>query len=180
MSTIKEAIAVFCENWQDAVVGGVIIACAIIALVGILKKFLFNKISNKLVRKVVLACTSVVLVLPATALYFVSADVGFNYYWLSCLAIAVLTVIGYWLYEHTGLRNLISYIGNTVVLKYGSTLVGIVKEKADSQTAEEMLKDANNSAKQTVKETTSFPSAAKKGAEGTKAQMIIDDDLKDL
>ena len=136
------------QQWQRAVIGGIIVACAVIFLMGILKKFVFQKIHHKLIRKVVLSFTSVVLVFPATAIYFLSDGIDFKWYWWACLFTSILTIIAYWLYENTGLRNLIGLIGERTVGKWFQVFyiafIG-AKETADTKDqlamSTEQLKD---------------------------------------
>lgn len=133
------------ENWQDALIGGIILVSAIIVIIGALKKFLINKISNKLVRKIVLAFSSVALAFPATAFYFLSAQINFAYYWYGCAFVAIATIIGYWLYENTGLRNGISYIGNNVIAKYASALwTALISKKSNEETKNTLSQTTNN------------------------------------
>lgn len=180
MDAFKDMLSALAANWQEALIGGVIVVCAIIVFVGVLKKIIFNKISNKLVRKVVLAFTSVVLAMPATALYFVGAQVNFEYYWYASAMVAILTILGYWLYENTGLRNAISYIGTNVVIKYATAIVDILKNKTSASDAVKTIQNTTEDAKQLVNSTTLFPSMTKLEVGGTNSGKVIDDDLKDL
>lgn len=127
-------------NWQMVLTGGVILTCSIIFLMGILKKIVLGKIANKLLRKVVLSFSSVVLVFPATALYFVGEGINFDYYWYGCTFAAIATVVVYWLYENTGLRDLIDLIGRNTVGKWASVLISsFTKKKSNAETQAELI-----------------------------------------
>lgn len=150
-----ELITVFTmilSNWQNVLMGGVILTSAIIFLMGILKIVVLGKITNKLVRKIVLAFTSLILVFPSTALYFVSDNINFDYYWYACAAVAVATILTYWLYENTGLRNLINLIGRLTVGKYFAIIQSAaLTDQPNAETKVELI-DVTSELKQTVKE----------------------------
>lgn len=100
-------------NWQDFLLGGFMVACMVVVFMGILKKAkVFSWISNKSLKGTIMAFSSVILVLPFTALMLIGNSYAWQFYWLICLFNSAATVIVYWLYEHTRLRNLVSFIGN--------------------------------------------------------------------
>lgn len=122
MNNLYTIFKVAMENWQEALLGGIILTSAIIMMVGILKKFIFSKIQNKLVRKVVTAFSPVILVFPSTALYFLGTNINFDYYWVACGLVEVGTIVTYWLYENTLFRNVIATIGNNTIVKVFNAL----------------------------------------------------------
>lgn len=158
-------------KWQTVLLGGIILACAIIFLTGVLKKLIVGKIGNKLLRKVALSLLSLVMVFPATALYFVSESVSFEYYLYACVGVSILTVLTYWLYENTGLRNLIGLIGEKTVGKYFNVLVASFTAKKSNAETKNELTSATADLKATVKEEV---------ASSIKANTNTDDDLEDL
>ena len=139
-------------NWQRALLGGVIVSSTVIVLLGVIKKFLINKISNKLVRKVILAFSSVILVFPLTALYFLGDEINFDHYWLGSAMNAVLTILVYWLYENTALRDLIHKIayavGNKFAVYFAKRITDIDSKDANANVKE--LKEMTNSLKSDV------------------------------
>lgn len=139
------------SDWYRFLIGGIIVVCAIIVLEGLLKKAFLGKVQNKLLRKVLLAMASIILVFPATALYFVSDNIPFDYYWYGCVVVAVLTIITYWLYENTALRNGIAYIGNKTVVKFATVLYYAVKNP-DKVDVKNELYETNKQLKKTVKD----------------------------
>ena len=126
-------------NWHRAVMGGIIVTCSVIFLMGILKKFIFNKVKNKLARKALLYFCSIVLVFPITALYFVSDNISFTWYWWGCLLSAMLMIVTYSLYENTGLRNIIDLIGGLVVNKWLKVIYEAFMNKAENTELENQL-----------------------------------------
>lgn len=160
MKEIAFMAEILLQNWQRAVMGGIIVACSVIFLMGIFKKLIFDKIRNKLVRKVVLSFCSVLLVFPATALYFISDNISFDWYWWACLFASILTIVTYWLYENTGLRNLIGLIGELTVSKWLKVLyVALMdgKNNADTKnqltmTTEQLKEEVRKEIHTTVKE----------------------------
>ena len=105
-------------NWQSLLVGGVIVVCSVIFLMGCFKNLFLNKIKHKLVRKIVLSFLSLVLVLPATMVIILYKGLSLDYFWVLYAMNSVGTILTYWLYENTGLRNLISLIGRNTVSKF--------------------------------------------------------------
>ncbi len=162
----------FCvTNWQMVLTGGIILTCAIIFLMGVLKKFIVGKIGNKLLRKVALSFLSLIMVFPATALYFVSESVPFGYYWYACAGVAILTVLTYWIYENTGLRNLIDLIGEKTVGKWVAVLIeAFTERKSNAETKNELI-SVTADLQATVREEV---------AKSIKANAATDEDLKDL
>lgn len=108
------------NNWQQAITGGIIVACAVIFLMGTLKRFLDKTPLNKYpyLRKAVLSFGSLILTFPITAIYFVADKISFDYYWIGCAFTCVGTIVTYWLYENTACRKLIHAIGAKTVGKY--------------------------------------------------------------
>ena len=137
-------------DWYRFLLGGIIVVCAIIVLEGILKKAFLGKVKNKLLRKVLLAMASLILVFPATALYFVSDNISFDYYWYGCVVVAILTIVGYWLYENTALREGIGFIGNKTIVKFATVLYYSVKNPERNIKAD--LYATNKELKKTVKD----------------------------
>ena len=160
METLELIFHILMANWQRAITGGIIVACAVIFIMGILKKALLGKITNKLLRKVVLSFASLILTFPATALYFVGDNISFRWYWYGCALMCVLTILTYWLYENTGLRDLITLIGRNTVGKYATVLIAALaagKGNADTKsqltkTTEALKDEVKKELKKTVKE----------------------------
>lgn len=160
METIELIFRILMEQWQRAATGGIIVACAVIFIMGIVKKAALGKIKNKLLRKVVLSFTSLALTFPVTALYFVGDGISFEWYWYGCALMCVLTIITYWLYENTGLRNLIALIGQNTVGKYITVLLAAVVSAKDdndtknklTMTTDELQHEVKNVLKKQIKE----------------------------
>ena len=160
METISTLFQILMANWQRAITGGIIVACAVIFIMGILKKAWLGKIKNELLRKVVLSFTSVLLTFPVTALYFIGDNISFQWYWYACAPMCALTILVYWLYENTGLRNLIGWIGSKTVGKYATVLIAalaVANEKDDTKnkltmTTEELKDEVKKELKKQVKE----------------------------
>lgn len=151
MNYLGTQIIALLANWQQALTGGIILACSIIVLMGILKKLALGKIKNKLLRKVVLSFSSVVLVFPMTALYFISDSISFDYYWVGSALIAVMTVITYWLYENTGCRNLIDLIGNKTLGKWFEAIREAYINKKGNKELENSLAMTTDELKEEIK-----------------------------
>lgn len=99
-------------DWQNFLLGGIVIVSAIIVAIGMLKPLIANNISNKHAKKAIYAALDVVFAFAATALQFWVTTMSFEHYVIASLAHLVLTVFVYWLYENTSLRDAIHKIGS--------------------------------------------------------------------
>lgn len=123
MDKLLALLEVLAANWKRVLLGGIILVTAIVVIMGLLKSFVFNKLKNKLIRKVALAFSSIALVFPAVAIYMWLNHINFHAYYLpGCGFAAVATVITYWLYENTALRELIHYLGSNTLLRVSKFL----------------------------------------------------------
>lgn len=122
MQNVMNVLQALFLNWQEALTGGVIVSCAVIFLMGVIKKLLDKTaLANyKNARKAVLAFGSLLLTFPITAIYFLADGISFNYYWYGCILTCLSTVFTYWLYENTSLRTAIHAVGAKTVGKYWS------------------------------------------------------------
>lgn len=105
-------------NWQTALYGGFAVIGVIIALVGVLKRVTKNKIQSKQVRKVIYFFSSLVLVLPVTAICFLIDGINFNHYWVGCLLSCIGVIVAYVFYENTLLRDLLQKIGRLTIYRW--------------------------------------------------------------
>jgi hypothetical protein len=135
---MTNVIQALLNNWQQAVTGGIIVSCAVIFIMGCLKRFL-DKTPLKnypYARKAVLAFGSLLLTFPMTALYFVADKIPFDYYWYGCALMCVGTIVTYWLYENTALRKAIHAVGAKTVGKYwGIFYEAYVEHKTNKDTS---------------------------------------------
>lgn len=89
-----------------------VIACCIIAVIGVLKLCgAFNKITNAEVKKVVYYGLDVVLAFAGSAIYFAAFKIPFNvhYAMFSCTQVGATTAL-YAIYENIGVRKFVRYI----------------------------------------------------------------------
>lgn len=151
METLALAFQILLMNWQQALTGGIIVACAVIFLFGILKKAWLGKIKNKRLRKVALAFGSLVMVFPLTAIYFALDNISFTWYWYGCALMCGLTIVTYWLYENTALRDFISWVGSRTVNKYAPLLFSAWLVSASDEETNNKLRKATEELKDEVK-----------------------------
>lgn len=90
---------------------GIIAVSIVIFLMGILKQIFFNKIHNKLFRKIILAWGSIVVALPVTAIITYFKEFELSHFWSMYIINCVSTIVMYWFYENTALRDSFSAIG---------------------------------------------------------------------
>lgn len=145
----KTFFTIVASNWYNYLLAVLIMVSAIIAVMGILKPLVFDKVSLKPLRKALLALTSVAFSFVATAGTFLVESYNFDWYWISSAGVAVCTIVIYWLYENTCLRDLIGKLGNLTIKKVGGV---IVNKLADEKTnVNESLKTVNNELKEEAK-----------------------------
>ena len=85
-----------------------IIASCSILLIGILKLCkVFNKISNKHIKKLIYYILNVVLSFGGVAIYYAAFKIGFNSYLMFCLTQVSATTTLYAIYENFGVRKLV-------------------------------------------------------------------------
>lgn len=111
------------DNYYNILICGVIMVSTIIVLIGVLKPLLFNRVSNKYLRKALLALSDLVFSAIATAVCFWIEQVSFDQYLLGTFAVFVMVVVTYWFYENTCLRNLIEKIGKFALNKIAVVVV---------------------------------------------------------
>lgn len=138
---MTNVIQALLNNWQQAVTGGIIVACAVIFLMGVAKRFLDKTplVKYPYLRKAVLAFGSLLLTFPMTAIYFLADKISFTYYWYGCALMCVGTIVTYWFYENTALRKVIHLIGEKTVGKYWAIfLAAYTEHKSNKDTTNQL------------------------------------------
>lgn len=132
------------ETW--VVIGGLISVGVTIFLMGLFKSVLANRIKNKAVRKTVLAFASLFVVAGVTAVYlYTNTAHGLDYFWYMYAVNAVGTIVVYFFYENTHVRELLSLIGRNTVFKLGRAI--FCEKSLGSDLASELREDARTIAK---------------------------------
>lgn len=150
MLNYAKAMLFYFENhFQDIIPCVVMMVSAIIVAIGLLKPVLFDKITNKQVRKVALAFSNVALCFVSALVYFLIEGWNLEYYLVSASALAVCCIITYWFYENTCLRNLIGVVGNIVLRKVASLALVAVNADDINEIKTEAIKVKNELKAQT-------------------------------
>ena len=145
LDTLITMCHLFGTYYADIIPMVVIMVSAIIVLIGLFKP-IFNKITNKNLRKVALSFSSVIACFVAAFIYFLAEGWNFKYYFLASCALSVVCIVTYWFYENTCLRNLIGVVGGLAlrkaldVLKIAITEDDVNTVKAEIQNATAQLK----------------------------------------
>lgn len=127
------------ESW--VLYGGMIVVGMTMALMGTLKLVFGNKIQNKLLRKTILSFVSVILIAPLTALYLcLNQPNGIAYFWYVYAANCVFTIVVYWFYENTHIRELLSLVGKNTIYRAWSAIVN--KNADPKETVKQIQADA--------------------------------------
>ena len=119
------------ENWQDVLVGGVIVAWSVIFMIGVAKRLGLGNIRNKHLKRAILYFGSLSMVLPTTALYLMLEGVDFQYYWYACIGVGIIMTVTYAFYENAGVRALVHCVGEKTVGRVFKTLCLALRDKAD-------------------------------------------------
>lgn len=115
----------FMQNIETMIPMVVVMMSALIVFIGTLKPILFNRVSNKDLRGMLLFLTSIVLSFVSVAIAFLIKQYNFDYYWICGGLYAGGVIIMYAIYEHTPLRPSIHKIGSYVLAK----MFGIIGSK---------------------------------------------------
>lgn len=133
---LKEFLTIVFNNSYEFLVAALIMCSAIIVFLGIMKPLVYNKIKIALLRKSALAFSSVFLCFAVMAVVFLVRNLDFHWYLCSAVSQSVFTIVVYWLYENTCLRNLIKKIGTFTLSKIASIFVGKVQDEKIDLTKE--------------------------------------------
>ena len=114
---IEVALNFVKENWATFWLIGVIMVSAITVLIGVLKPFVFDKIRIKPIRKACLAFSNIALCFLGNAILYWWNNGNFDLYFHTSFTTAIVSILWYWLYENTCLRDLIHKIGTVVLNK---------------------------------------------------------------
>ena len=169
LAQIEKFMKFYLADWENLLMLGVIMVSAITVLVGILKPLLFNKIKWKPLRRSCLAFTNIGLCFGAVAVLFAVEHYDYSTYLHTAIAMSIFSILWYWIYENTCLRDLIATIGK-FTLKKAYDVAKKVFDKKDVQELENEIVLAVEEIKEKTKK--EIKSSAKK----TK----VDKELKDL
>lgn len=150
LDTLMTMCRLFGTYYADIIPMVVIMVSAIIVAIGILKPIVFNKITNKNLRKVVLSFSNVVACFIAAFIYFLAEGWNLKYYFLASVALSVCCIVTYWLYENTCFRNLIGVIGG-LALRKALGVIRIAITEDDVNTVRDEIKNATAQLKSTTK-----------------------------
>ncbi len=150
LEQITNIFALFMSNFTENVLTGVTMVSAIIVFIGLMKPLLFDKIQFKPLRKAAIALSCVASCFIATAVTFWAYGIAFSYYLHASAAVFVFTVIVYWFYENTCLRNLLKKIGTIVLSKIYKTASNILS-KNDVEAVKAEVKAVKAEIKQELK-----------------------------
>ena len=148
VTSIRNFFTSLFTEGQQFIIMGVVMVSAIIVLIGLLKPFTFDKIPFKPLRKVALAFSNIALSFAATAICFWVYSIPFMYYWYGATIVCFATIITYWIYENTCLRNLIHTIGS---LTLGKLIPVFFNNKNDVDKLKKELQNVGNELTKTAK-----------------------------
>ena len=169
LANIKNMLLYFGAHYNEIIVAVTIMVSSIIVVIGILKPILFNKIANKYLRKAALAFSNVLGCIVSALIYFLIEGWNLDYYYLAAGALTVCSIVTYWFYENTCLRNLIELVG------------GMALRKALSFATFAVTNDDVDAVKAELKNTaTQLKTATRQELKKTATKTKVDKDLKNL
>ena len=170
LDIMKNGLIFLENNSHNIFVYSVIMVSVIIAVIGILKPILFNKIKSKQLRKCTLAFSNVALCfISVFGVFIANRWWDFKYYLATSIALCIACILTYWLYENTCLRNLIETIGKIALRKLGNVaLIALTNDE---------IEEIKTEAKKATAEIKALTEAELKKAT---TQMIKDKDLEGL
>lgn len=146
----------FLSNWWGLLVGGLVVVGVVMFLMGSLKVTLIKKIKNALLRKVILAWSSVILTLPVTAIVTCYNGFNFAHFWSIYVVNCIGVILIYWFYENTAFRDGLTLVGRKVVTKilFGSTDIKDLEKtvKAANEDVESLLNNSSSNSKSKYKD----------------------------
>lgn len=137
---LNTVIALFSGNLKANILTGVIMVSAIIVFIGLLKPLLFDRIKVKALRKATIALSEIAICFSVAAVAFWVNHFNFNYYIYAASALFISTVVVYWFYENTCLRNLIHKVGSIALAKFTGITVGLLSAKDKKEIKAELTK----------------------------------------
>lgn len=148
---MQKALGILEGNIIEHFWAGVAIVSAIIVIIGILKPIVFDRIKQKQLRRLALAGTDIVSSLLSTLIYFSIEGISFTNYWIGSVAVFVLSVILYWIYENTCMRDGIHKVGKYVIVRLIKILTTMNNKSEAQQELKELSADAKVLAKTAAK-----------------------------
>lgn len=127
------------SNWQTLLIGGVYAVSIVIFVLGCLKPVIKRWISNSTLCKVIFAWASVLLNIPATAVSVWLEGLPSEHFWTLAVINAISTILVYFVYENTALRNGLHWFGKKILTLLFSKYVSPAQAKADIRKEAEML-----------------------------------------
>lgn len=149
---INKFLTFFKADWYNLLIAGVIMVSAITVLIGILKPFLFNRIPWKPLRRACLAFSNVALCFGSVALWFAIKHLSFGIYLHSAISVSLFSIVWYWVYENTCLRDLIEKVGKLTLRKVGQLLTKIFNRDDIKEIEKEVILVAEELKSSTKKE----------------------------
>lgn len=118
MDFLQLAVKVALKNADKLWYVGAIMVSIVIAIVGVLKKFAFNRINNKGVRKTLLATSNIVASFITTAGYFAIDHINWRWFWLGGVITTIACILTYFVYENFHIRDVFHKIGSFAIDKF--------------------------------------------------------------
>lgn len=128
------------SDWQTLLIGGACAVSIVVFILGCIKPFIKRWVSNSTLRKVIFAWLSVLLNVPATAVSVWLDQLPTDHFWVVVVINIASTILVYFVYENTALRNALHWLGKKIVTLLFSQYVDPGQTKAEiRKEVEELL-----------------------------------------
>ena len=142
MEAIQQFFGFLQSNIEELSIMGAIMVSAIIVFIGILKPLIYNRIKWKPLRKAMLSLSTVAFSFAATAIYFLFEHFDkWDYYIQSSIAVSLMCIITYWIYEGTCFKDVIDKIGQ-IALRKAFGIFSLIMDKKDKEELEQEFQKA--------------------------------------
>lgn len=141
--TVEQALSNFMEVYGLPIL---LMSVIIILLIGILKYFkVFDKITNKNVKKFIYYVLDIALSFCLVAIYYAIYDISFKTYLNYCYKTIVATSVMYAIYENFGLRKLLHWLGTWFVNFIAKKQIETAKTQITSKDAKSVASEKSTS-----------------------------------
>lgn len=111
----------------------------VIFVLGCLKPLIKRWVSNSTLCKVIFAWTSVLLNIPATAMSLWIEGIPGDHFWTLAVINTIGTILVYFVYENTALRNGLHWLGKKIITALFSKCIDTAQAKSELRKEAEML-----------------------------------------
>lgn len=119
------------SNWQTVLMGGACAVSIVVFVLGCIKPLIKRWVGNSTLRKVIFAWLSVLFNIPATAVSLWIEGFPQEHFWTLMVINTIGTILVYFVYENTALRNGLHWLGKKIITILFSQYVSPAQAKKE-------------------------------------------------